>query len=164
MKKIKRLSISDWQTIKSTFNLDQHARIPFENYFLVDERFPTFGYYINDILSEMICTAENQEIPAWSIARQYSYFNMQSDSFIKFVIDFFEKEKSLYQFFTLLNSKEHEFLDSSLIKYKSYLEHKLPAGQLTGYENIDHDILNYKTYNENLSVYLWELKNEYRIE
>jgi len=161
MIEIKKLNESHFLYIKSLIILDEDSKKAFKNYFFDDERFISFGIFSNNSIIEVISCIENQEIPAWTLSRQHSKIDFENDTNLKTIIDYFEN-KRLYQFFTLLTEQEYNLMCKIVDRYIPYLEHIVPPGAVTGYENIDHDILSYVTSEENLSVHLWVLKNEYR--
>lgn len=163
MKKLRQLNISDLFKIKSILILDKDLIKSFENYFLSDERFKSFGLFLNDDLIEIISVIENQEIPAYTLSRCHSYFKLEDDCLLKFVIDYYEKEKSIYQFFTLLDDHELTKIVKLIDRYNHYLEHKISPGEFSNYENIDHDVLSYRIYDRELMIHMWILKNECRI-
>jgi hypothetical protein len=163
MKKIRQLDILDLSKIKSILSLDVDLIKSFENYFLSDERFKSFGLFLNDELIEIISVIENQEIPAYTLSRCHSYFKLDDNCLLKFVIDYYEKEKLIYQFFTLLDDHDLTKITKLIDRYNYYLEHRLLPGELSNYENIDHDVLSYRFYDRELTIHMWVLKNECRI-
>lgn len=158
---IKILTESDYPDLKNNFTLDESA---FVNYFLNDKepRYNSYGFYENDQTQSIISVIDSLEIPAWILSRHNSFY--QIDHFKIFCQEFIEiKEKqNLNQFFTVLREEEISVFSSIFSRYQPYVEHKLFAGQLTDYENIDHDVLEYRTFNEDMLILLWVLKNEHR--
>lgn len=155
------LSIDHLGEIEKLFTLDGLA---LENYFLnpEEERFKMYGYVSGNFLS-IVSSIDSISIPAWSLSRSYSYGSIENQFVILQDIISLKEKQSLYQFFTLINDIEFQFLQSNLDRYQPYLEHIVPPNSLTGYESIDHDIMEYKIYDDSLKIFNWVLKNEYRI-
>lgn len=107
--------------------------------------------------SERLAIIDNQEIPAWSISNRYSRFEKHFQELLEYAI-IYQENKKLYQFFML--SELNHFVSD---RYTGYLEHIIKKNSLSGYENIDHDVLEYQTNINDRLIYLWVLKNEYRI-
>lgn len=137
--------------------------IALTNYFLnpQEDRYKMYGYVDGNFRS-VVSIIDSIVVPAWSLSKCYSYGSIENQfAILKDIIALKEKQ-SLFQFFTLINDKELEFLRANLTRYQPYLEHVVLANTLTGYENIDHDILGYRKFNQDLFIHLWVLKNEYR--
>lgn len=155
------LSMDHFGEIEKLFTLDSLA---LENYFLnpEEERFKMYGYVSGNFLS-IVSSIDSISIPAWILSRSYSYGSIENQFFILKNIIPIKEQQSLFQFFTLSNDEEFQFLQTNLDRYQPYLEHIVPPNSLTGYENIDHDIMEYKTYGDSLKIFNWVLKNECRI-
>ena len=161
---INKLQSEDFESIKNIIKFDCETERALKNYFLDDREIghQLYGKFINNSLVATIGIIDNLEIPAWTLSRScVSGSLVDLGDLIKFVIKIKEKEfKS--QFFTLVTDEEFQYLKTILKSYQPYLEHKINCNELTGYENIDHDVLEYKTYEISMFIYLWVLKNEYR--
>jgi hypothetical protein len=153
---MKLLTKADIAVINEFLDLDSTAESSFIDYFLND-REPRFYCFGND--TSCISIIENEEIPVWSLSRIHSA-NVETE-LLNHAIQHLESKK-IYQIFTLNTEKEFENFKKILTKYQPYIEHQLPPNSLTGYENIDHDVLEYKVYDEPMLVILWVLRNEYR--
>ena len=164
MKEIRILSANDLESIKEFFSNDSEIILSYSNYFLNDERYRSFGLFVDNTLSEVISVIDNQEIPAYTISSLHSNFDLNNTELLNYVIDYHEQQKSLLQFFTLLTVKQHASMITELPRYQPYLEHKVMPGNLTNYENIDHDVMSYKTRENLLFIHLWVLKNECRVD
>lgn len=149
---IKKLGPYDLESISKYFLGDL---LSLENYFLNDNehRYVLFSSEENKFLA----CIENLLIPAWTLC-PYRSKNFDQN-LLDHAIDFFEK-KNIYQFFTLTDRKD--FFKIQAPRYQSYLEHTVEEGQLTGYENIDKDVLQYRAPDQLKKVHLWVLRNEYR--
>lgn len=149
---IKQLSSYDLESISKYFSEDL---LSFKNYFLNDEeqRYVMFSSEENKFLA----CIENLLIPAWTLC-PYRSKNFDQN-LLDHAICFFEK-KNIYQFFTLTDQENFSKIQTH--RYRSYLEHTIEEGQLTGYENIDKDVLQYITPNRVKKVHLWVLRNEHR--
>lgn len=160
---IKKLVLKDLNLIKQKFKLDEEIEKSLFNYFLNESeiRYQIYGKFDNDLVA-MLGIIDNLEIPAWTLSNLHSFGS--SDNFKKItehIIELKERE-SKYQFFTLNTEKEFNYLQDIFNRYQPYLEHIVLSDQFTGYENIDHDVLQYNRFKKNMCVYLWVLKNEYR--
>lgn len=134
--------------------------VAFANYFLCDSEtdYECYGIFIDTHLDSVISIINNKEIPAYTVSRWHSIYNSAET-----LIDVIRlKEPNLKQFFTLTADLELADMQKSLHRYQPYVEHVVAAGALTGYENIDHDVLSYTRSTNAMTVYLWVLKNEYR--
>lgn len=131
--------------------------------FLLDpdeKRYQLYGEFSSK-LNLVIGLVDSQEIPAWSLIRPQQELE-KFIGMINHIISIKEKD-GLFQFFTLNTDAEYTNLHNAFgNRYQSYLEHTV-NNSLTGYENIDRDILQYKIYKQSLKIYFWILKNEYRI-
>jgi len=160
MREIRLLNYTDLSDIESLLSLDADSRLAFVNYFLdsseVDYR--SYGSFVNDELTAIVSVIGNKEIPAYTISRIHSVCVV--GKFLTDVIDI--EESALKQFFTLTDSEEFFQMVELFHKYQPYIEHIVKKNQLTGYENIDHDVLSYRRQPADMTVYLWVLKNEYR--
>lgn len=135
-----------------------------ENYFLNSDeiRYKMFGC-IDVKLSAVVGIIDSITVPAWILSRSHTRGSASDVFFVLNNIIDIKERNGLFQFFTLSTDEEIEFLKSKLDnRYQSYLDHIVPADSLTGYENIDHDVLEYKKYPTPLKIYNWVLKNEYR--
>lgn len=155
------LSIDHLGEVEKLFTLDNLA---LENYFLnsKEERFKMYGYISGNFLS-IVSSIDSISIPSWSLSRSYSYGSIENQFVVLKDIISLKEKQSLYQFFTLINDIEFQFLQSNLDRYQPYLEHVVPPNSLTGYESIDHDVMEYKIHDDSLKIFNWVLKNEYRI-
>lgn len=149
---IKQLDITDLASISRYYSKDLLA---LENYFLniSESRYLLFSLHEN----KFIACIENLLMPAWTLCPYHSK-NFNQD-LLNHAIDFFEKKK-IYQFFTLTDQEEFSKIHAN--RYQPYLEHIVEKDQLTGYENIDKDVLQYKTHDRQKKIHLWVLRNEYR--
>lgn len=155
------LSIDNLDEVEKLFTIND---IALQNYFLNSEedRYKMFGY-LDGILRSVVGVIDSISIPAWSLSKSYSYGSIENQFIILKDIISLKEKQSLYQFFTLTNDKELEFLQTNIDRYQPYLEHIVPPNSLTGYESMDHDIMEYKTHDHSLKIYIWVLKHEYRI-
>lgn len=156
--KFSELSLADFDIIK---NIDN---IALKNYFLnpKEKNYQIYGLF-SPGLSATVGVIDSIEIPAWILSRDAMTGKLESISFIlKNIIDIKEKNE-IFQFFTLIDDEEYDFFKKEFQRYNAYLEHIVEPGSLTGYENIDHDVLRYKNYDKVMKIFIWSLKNEYRI-
>ena len=154
------LSMDHLGEVKGLFTPDD---IALENNFLnpQEDRYKMYGYVDGNFRS-VVSIIDSIVVPAWSLSKCHSHGSIEKQfTILKDIIPLKEKQ-SLYQFFTVVNDKELEFLQTRLARYQPYLEHVVSPDSLTGYENIDHDVLEYQKFDQNLFIYLWVLKNEYR--
>lgn len=154
-------SISNIAEVKKLISLED---IALENYFLNPEenRYKMFGCTDNALLS-VVGAVDSVAVPAWILSRTFSYGSIENQFFILKNIIPIKEQQSLFQFFTLIDDIEFQFLQTKLDRYQPYLEHIIPPNSLTGYESTDHDVMEYKTYDSSLKIFNWVLKNEYRI-
>lgn len=108
-----------------------------------------------------LAVINNLEIPAWSISYRFSRGDFLNKHLIDHVISEQENNKR-FQFFSLGPIDDIDQFSFLSTRYNSYLEHKVKKNTLTGYENIDHDVLEYVSTDRDRLIYLWVLKNEYR--
>lgn len=154
----------------STDNLNEVEKlfasnyIALKNYFLnpQEDRYKMFGY-VDRTLQSVVGVVDSVAVPAWILSRSFSYGSIENQFFLLKNIIPIKEQRSLYQFFTLIDDIELEFLQNKLDRYQPYLEHIIPPNSLTGYESTDHDVMEYKTYDSPLKIFSWILKNEYRI-
>lgn len=153
-------TFSESSDLTNKFGIDE---ISLRNYFLnpQEKRYKILAYYDENIRA-IAGTIDSITIPCWILSRSHTAGSMENVlHLIKKIID--SKEgSSILQFFTLFNDEEYFFYKKHFDRYQSYLEHSVEVDSLTGYENIDHDIMEYKTYSIPLKIHLWVLKNEYR--
>jgi len=112
--------------------------------------------------NDRLSVIDNEEIPVWSVSHRYSNMTDNFQKLFEYVLSH-QEEKKLYQFFIVSNDLDTK-LDFISEKYNCYLEHQVKKNSLTGYENIDHDVLEYTTTSNDRFIHLWVLKNEYRTE
>ena len=112
--------------------------------------------------NDRLSVIDNEEIPVWSVSHRYSNMTDNFQKLFEYVLSH-QEEKKLYQFFIVSNDLDTK-LDFISQKYNCYLEHQVKKNSLTGYENIDHDVLEYTTTSNDRFIHLWVLKNEYRTE
>lgn len=112
--------------------------------------------------NDRLSVIDNEEIPVWSVSHRYSNMTDNFQKLFEYVLSH-QEEKKLYQFFIVSNDLDTK-LDFISEKYNCYLEHRVKKNSLTGYENIDHDVLEYTTTSNDRFIHLWVLKNEYRTE
>lgn len=156
---IRILKMRDYDSIKNLFEFTDLIDKGFKNFYLNEiDNYKSFGIFIDDQLVEFISIIENKEIPAWSISKSCSKYKNFFQDLISYIIAYEEQNKR-YQFFLLTNKRKTPSIDN---RYNCYLEHVVPKNTLTGYENIDHDVLEYQTYDDTMFIYLSVLKNEYR--
>lgn len=160
MQKIRILDDADFDLVKNKMVLDGDFEKSFKNYFLdnTEKKSYCYGKWEGDTFS-FIGIIENEEIPAWT----YSRYNSTSidEELLMYATAQLEL-KNIKQIFTLTDINETEQLARILNRYNRYTEHLVEKKCLTGYENIDHDVLQYKTYDKQMIVSLWVLKNEHR--
>jgi hypothetical protein len=156
--KIRILNIEDYDSIKKIFKITNIIDSGFKNYYLMGVRYKTFGYFIGDQLTEFVSIIENKEIPAWTVSKLFSKYDKFFLPLMQYIISY-EEENKKYQFFTLDVERSIESIDH---RYKSYLEQIVPCKRPSGFENIDHDVLEYQKYDDDVFIHLWVLKNEYR--
>jgi hypothetical protein len=136
----------------------------YTNYFLnLDEPdYIFFGAFEQSIITAAIGVINSPELPIWTLNKFYFFDQKTAQLLYNTVIDI-QEQKNLYQYFTCiekLNLQKYKILDNQ--RYNTYLEHIVLPEQLTGYENIDHDVLNYVKENTTRLIHLRVLKNEYR--
>jgi hypothetical protein len=146
-----------------TYLTDNRAYI---NYFLNSEEpdYKFFGLFNDTTLTTAIGFINNPDLPAWTLNKFYFFDQTDALTLYKKVTEVQERKK-LYQYFTCI--EESELLKYKMLKdvrYATYLEHTVLPNQLTGYENIDHDVLNYVKRNATTLIHLRVLKNEYRTD
>lgn len=112
--------------------------------------------------NDRLSVIDNEEIPVWSVSHRYSNMTDNFQKLFEYVLSH-QEEKKIYQFFIVSNDLDTK-LDFISEKYNCYLEHQVKKNSLTGYENIDHDVLEYTTASNDRFIHLWVLKNEYRTE
>jgi hypothetical protein len=110
--------------------------------------------------TEVLTVIDNEEIPVWCVSQTYSRFTTNFKELFQYAVSH-QEEKKLYQFFIVSNDLDTK-LDFISEKYNCYLEHQVKKNSLTGYENIDHDVLEYTTTSNDRFIHLWVQKNEYR--
>lgn len=160
---IKILDKSNFDAVNSKFQINNLA---FQNYFLNDDeqQHQCYGYFFNDELISIFSVVDSLEIPAWILSKNNSFFNFNNlENFLVEIIPIKESQNRL-QFFTLMDLDEFSHYSKILPRYQPYIEYKLSPGSYTEHENINHDILEYKTYNNDMLIILWVLKNEYRTD
>lgn len=160
MKEIRLLDSTNFSDVNALLKLDRNGSLAFNNYFLdsTEPDYRSYGIYKAANLISVISIIVNKEIPAYTISRAHSEYS--ADQTLLDIIKL--EEPTLKQFFTLTAPEEFHGMQHLLYQYQPYVEHIVAAGTLTGYENIDHDVLSYKKPDVNMTVYLWVLKNEYR--
>lgn len=155
---IQLFNLTDIDNIRATSNIDEKF---LSNYFLNSEEpnYQLYGSIKNDALVGIIVS---RETPSWFLVKDATYGNIESIfEILDFIIEINEKN-NLLQFFTLIDDSEYLKYSSRFShRYNSYLEHTV-NNSLTGYENIDRNILQYKIYSQPMKIYCWVLKNEYR--
>jgi hypothetical protein len=125
-------------------------RSALENYFLNDLE-KRYKIFCKDD-QQFLAATENKLIPAWTLSSYHStYFDKD---LLDYVLDHFEN-KNINQFFSMI--------DLQIDRYQKYLEHVVEPAQLTDRENINHDVLQYRTSDNTRYIHLWVLKNEHRI-
>lgn len=154
---IRKLNLDDYDLVEQFFSKNDFVKNALKNYYLKGEKYSIFGIYDNDDLIEFAGVIESEETPSWNLSKTFSFIKTHSEILLDHILDI-EESKKRYQFFTIENKPEVEIID----RYNSYLEHVVPKQTFTGYENIDHDILEYQRFEEDCYIYLWILKNEYR--
>lgn len=160
MQKIRILGDADFDLVKNKMALNDDLEKSFKNYFLdsTEKKFYCYGKWDNDVFS-FLGVIENEEIPAWTYSR-YNSTGIDEELLIYATAQL--ELKNIKQIFTLTNISEIKQLEKIFNRYNRYTEHLVEENCLTGYENIDHDVLQYKTYDKQMIVSLWVLKNEYR--
>ena len=160
MKEIRLLDITNFSDIDALLKLDKDSSLAFTNFFLdsTESDYRSYGIYETTGLISVISIIVNKEIPAYTISRAHSQYTI--DQTLSDIIKL--EEAALKQFFTLTSPDEFHGMQYLLHRYQPYIEHVVAAESLTGYENIDHDVLSYKTSPIDMTVYLWVLKNEHR--
>jgi hypothetical protein len=160
MQKIRILDDADFDLVKNKMALDGDLEKSFKNYFLdnTEKKFYCYGKWEGDTFS-CVAVIENEEIPAWTYSR-YNSTSIDEELLIYATTQL--ELKNIKQIFTLTDISEIDRLARIFNRYNRYTEHLVEENCLTGYENIDHDVLQYKTYNKQMIVSLWVLKNEYR--
>ena len=124
-------------------------RLALENYFL-DDRETRYKIFCKDN-QQFLAAIENKLIPTWTLSSYHSaYFDKD---LLEYVLDHFEN-KNINQFFSMI--------DLQVDRYQKYLEHVVEPAQLTDRENINHDVLQYRTSSDTRYIHLWVLKNEHR--
>lgn len=143
---IKILDIKDLDLVLKYLPEEKLALV---NYFL-DDRETRYKIFCKDD-QQFLAAIENKLIPAWTLSSYHSVFF--DKDLLDHVLDYFEN-KNINQFFTLI--------DLQIDRYQKYLEHIVEPTRLTDRENINHDVLQYKTSNDTRYIHLWVLKNEHR--
>jgi hypothetical protein len=158
--KILPLTFNDIDQVRKFFDSD----LALTNYFLNEDesRYQMFGCF-NDDLYSIVGTVDSITTPAWILSRNYSCGPIDITISILEKIISLKETQSIFQFFTLCDDEEFKNLQQSLSRYQPYLEHEVLPNSLTGFESIDHDVMEYKTYPEPLKIYTWVLKNDCRV-
>lgn len=157
---IRLLNFTDIDNIRTASNIDEKF---LSNYFLNPEE-PNYQLYGSSSIknNSLVGIIISRETPSWFLVKAATCGNIESIfEILGFIIELNEKN-NLLQFFTLID--DTEYLKYSLRfshRYNSYLEYTI-NNSLTGYENIDRNILQYKIYSQPMKIYCWVLKNEYR--
>jgi hypothetical protein len=129
-----------------------------ENFgFLRDENNEIYSY------GESLAFITNSiEIPSWSLSKKFSNIhNQHLEPFLKEILSIKEINRR-FQFFLLID--EIELIDYDFLKdrYNGYLDQIILPNSLSGYESIDRELLGYEKYNNELRLFHWSLKDEYR--
>jgi hypothetical protein len=136
-----------------------------QNYFLNNSE---INYHIFGVITDgRVCAyskiIDNQELPLWSL----NQFVFKEDC-IKEARSLYEhilviqEQKNLWQYYTTETFWKLYLPDR--MRYNNYVEHVVPANQLTGYETVDQEVFNCETDERQRTVYLRVLKNEYRLK
>jgi hypothetical protein len=128
-----------------------------ESSFLSDENNEI--YRLNNSL---IAVVNSIETPSWSV--NYKFSNLiDSDIVLAFtdLIKIKESERRYYFQLAASDSIRNQ-LSFLLDRYNAYFELCVSSRCLSGYESIDREILSYDTYDTDIEIYLYALKDEYR--
>jgi hypothetical protein len=154
---IKKLTIDDFQLVEKFLPETDFIKNGLKNYYLKSEKHSIFGIFDGDQLIEFAALIESDEIPAWVLSKTFSFLKVHSQILLDHILEI-EEDKKRYQFFTVGDMIDVDITE----RYRCYIEHVVRQGTFTGYENIDHDVLEYQTFDKDLYIYFWVLKNEYR--
>lgn len=155
---IKKLTIDDFRLVEKFLPETDFIKNGLKNYYLNGEKYSIFGIFdSSDQLIEFASVIESDEIPAWILSKTFSFLKLHFQVLLDHILEI-EEDKKRYQFFTVGDMTEVDITE----RYQCYIEHIVHRGTLTGYENIDHDVLEYQTFDNDLYIYFWVLKNEYR--
>lgn len=155
---IKKLTIDDFQLVEKFLPDTDFIKNGLKNYYLKNEKYSIFGIFDStDHLIEFAAVIESDEIPAWILSNTFSFLKSHVQFLLNHILEI-EEGKKRYQFFTLGDMVNVDLTE----RYRCYVEHFVHRGTFTGYENIDHDVLEYQKFDRDLYIYFWVLKNEYR--
>ena len=109
----------------STDNLNEVEKlfasnyIALKNYFLnpQEDRYKMFGY-ADSTLQSVVGVVDSIAVPAWILSRSFSYGSIENQFFLLKNIISIKEQRSLYQFFTLIDDIEFKFLQTKLHRYQ----------------------------------------------
>jgi hypothetical protein len=154
---IRKLNLDDYDLIEKFFPKNNFIKNGLKNYYLKGEKYTIFGIFDDSILIEFAGVIESEETPLWVLSKTFSFLKLHSNALLDYILKI-EEAKKRFQFITIDDRIEVEPNN----RYNHYLEHFVPKETFTGYENIDHDVLEYQKFDKDLFIHLWALKNEYR--
>lgn len=149
-----------------------YTNYSYKNYFLNDKEpsYFMFGFFDQSKLIATIGSVDSKEVPGWTLSKFMSLPNNDNAaaSLFSHMLEHQER-KNLYRFWICCAAskiKAHDRKWSALVplrnRYVKYQEYIVEPGQFTGYETIDHDVLSYTPWPEQLIIETRILPNEYR--
>lgn len=128
-----------------------------ESPFLSDE-----NNEIYQLNNSLIAVVNSIETPSWSLNHKFS--NLVSSDIVTAFTNLIKiKESERRYYFQLAASDSiRSQLNFLLGRYDAYFELHILPRSLSGYESIDREILSYDTYDTDIEIYLYALKDEYR--
>lgn len=112
--------------------------------------------------NSLIAVVNSIETPSWSLNQRFSNIvDGDVSQAFRDLVAIKESERRYYFQFSATDSilKQLRVLHD---RYDRYLELKIKSNSLSGYETIDREILSYQKHDNEIAIYLYALKDEYR--
>lgn len=117
---------------------------------------------IYQLNNSLIAVVNSIETPSWSLNHKFS--NLIDSDVVLALTDLIKIKESERRYYFQLAASDNirNQLSFLLDRYDTYFELCVSSGSLSGYESIDREILSYDTYDTDIEIYLYALKDEYR--
>jgi hypothetical protein len=161
--------VSSFEKIAGTTKLVKSTNLSWINYYLNDAepRYHAWGYFVEGELRGMICWIESSEIKAWVLTKLFVRKSANSTEILNELYEYAvyqNEDQGIQQYFTITpHDRAWDKLNiPARSRYNIYTEHRVDANTLTGFANIDKDLLAFTPWPVQMVVKHFMLKNEYR--
>lgn len=161
--------ISSFEKVAGSKTLIKPTNWSWTNYYLNEEepRYSVWGIYEEEQLRGMVCWIQSDEIRSWILTKLFVRRSTQSIEVLTKLYEhavYSNEAQGIQQYFTATpHERAYDRLEiKARSRYNAYTEHVVEPYTLTGFANIDKDLLAFTPWPVKMVVKHFILKNEYR--